>query len=53
MKRITNLNNSFLRITIYTPNFNLAKFAKVFKKKKKSNIRCYKFYNVDFPNGII
>jgi len=53
MKRITNLNNSFLRITIYTPNFNLAKFAKVFEKKKKSNIRCYKFYNVDFPNGII
>ena len=32
VKRITNFNDSFFRIKIYTPNFNQAKFIKIFEK---------------------
>jgi len=32
VKRITTFNNRFFRIKVYTPNFNHAKYAKVFEK---------------------
>jgi len=47
VKRITKFNDSFLRIKVYTPNFNLKKFKKVFKKAlsgvKISYRRCSKW----------
>ena len=47
VKRITKFNDSFFRIKVYTPNFNLKKFKKVFKKVlsevKISFCRCSKW----------
>jgi hypothetical protein len=47
VKRITNFSDSFFRIKVYTPNFNLKKIKKVFKKAlsgvKISYNRCSKW----------
>ena len=47
IKRITKFNDSFFRIKVYTPDFNLKKFKKVFKKAlsgvKISYCRCSKW----------
>jgi len=50
VKRVTKFNDSFFRIKVYTPNFNLKKFKKkVFKKAlsgvKISYCRCSKWYH--------
>jgi len=43
-KKLINFSDSFFRIKIYTPNFNQAKFEKVFEKAisgvKISYYRC-------------
>jgi len=49
IKRITKFNNSFFRIKVYTPNFNLKKLKKYLKKHYQE----LKFHIVDIPNGII
>jgi len=47
VKRITNFNDSFFRIKVYTPNFNHKKFKEVFKNAlsgvKISYRRCSKW----------
>jgi len=46
VKKITKFNDSFFRITVFTPNFNHQKFVKVFEKVitvvKISYYRCSK-----------
>jgi len=47
MKRKTNFNDSIFRIKVNTPNFNLAKFVKIFEQVisgvKISYCRCSKW----------
>ena len=58
VKRITNFNDSFFRIKVYNPNFNLKKFKKVFKKAlsgvKISYCRCSEWnHKVSFQHLIM
>ena len=55
LKRITNFNNNFFKIEVYTPNFNHEKFEKVFEKVisgvKISYCRCSKWnHKVSFQH---